>query len=375
MKPTTLILVGGFLGAGKTTLLWRAAQHLMRSGKRVGLITNDQAPMLVDTGLLRWAGLTVDEIAGGCFCCRFDQLVEASERLIDRLHPDVLIGEPVGSCTDLSATVLQPLKDRYADRFRIAPFSVLVDPRRLREALDPDAPASLHPSALYILRTQLEEADRILINKADLTTPGEMAALRNHTAARFPSCPTQALSALHGTGVAEWLKSTLAGGLAGQRIAEVDYNVYAEGEALLGWLNATLRVAAAEPTDWVEFCRSLLESIREALRRRGAGIAHLKLLLAAPAGQCAANLTHSDGTVAIQGALAAEAREAELTLNARVELPPAELRAIVMDRLQAATAGRLSAFLVRIEHLSPGRPRPTHRYAGVVPEIAGDEIG
>ncbi|MEI8376830.1 MAG: GTP-binding protein, partial [Planctomycetota bacterium] len=46
---TRLILVGGFLGAGKTTMLWEASRRLVERGLRVGLITNDQAPELVDT--------------------------------------------------------------------------------------------------------------------------------------------------------------------------------------------------------------------------------------------------------------------------------------------------------------------------------------
>lgn len=57
MSPTRIIFVGGFLGAGKTTLLWRAAELLARRGKRVGLITNDQAPDLVDTKFRAGRGL------------------------------------------------------------------------------------------------------------------------------------------------------------------------------------------------------------------------------------------------------------------------------------------------------------------------------
>ena len=36
------IMIGGFLGAGKTTVVAKLARHLVNSGKRVGLITNDQ---------------------------------------------------------------------------------------------------------------------------------------------------------------------------------------------------------------------------------------------------------------------------------------------------------------------------------------------
>ena len=52
MPLPTLILVGGFLGAGKTTLLAEAARRLTSEGRRVGLITNDQAANLVETAML-----------------------------------------------------------------------------------------------------------------------------------------------------------------------------------------------------------------------------------------------------------------------------------------------------------------------------------
>jgi G3E family GTPase len=56
-----LILVGGFLGAGKTTLLAEAAKRLAKEGKSVGLITNDQAPELVDTRLLTGIGQSANK--------------------------------------------------------------------------------------------------------------------------------------------------------------------------------------------------------------------------------------------------------------------------------------------------------------------------
>lgn len=366
MKQTRLVLVGGFLGAGKTTLIWQAAQRLLKQGKRVGLITNDQAPMLVDTALLAQAGLTVEEIAGGCFCCRFSELVDASDRLIERLQPDVLIGEPVGSCTDLSATVLQPLKERYASRFRVAPFSVLADPDRLREALDPSLASALHPSARYILRKQLEEADLVLLNKADCLSPAEAQALCDRVEAQLPATPVLTLSALEGAGVDAWLERVLQDAPAGRRIVDVDYDVYAEGEAVLGWLNATVQLTARAPVAWEQFARDFLASIQAGAAARAGEIAHLKLLLAAPGGQIAANVTRGGGEVAVRGALPAGTLAAELTINARVQMAPADLRALVLDRLQAATGDGITPFVTRIQELSPGRPQPTYRYAAVV---------
>src|SRR5688500_18527858 len=102
------VMVGGFLGAGKTTALYRAGEYLTGRGLRVGLIMNDQSDALVDTAIVRSRQLPVEEIAGGCFCCRFNSLIDAAARLDRDARPDVILAEPVGSCTDLAATVVLP---------------------------------------------------------------------------------------------------------------------------------------------------------------------------------------------------------------------------------------------------------------------------
>src|SRR5258705_12144940 len=83
------IMIGGFLGAGKTTSVARLAERLTKQGLRVGLITNDQGTELVDTAMLRSRGFATEEIPGGCFCCRFNSLVEAAQKLSDATRPDV----------------------------------------------------------------------------------------------------------------------------------------------------------------------------------------------------------------------------------------------------------------------------------------------
>src|SRR5215467_3162305 len=107
MKRLRFVMLGGFLGAGKTTAMTRLARFYVNRGQRVGLVTNDQAQDLVDTNSLRAQGFPVAEVAGACFCCRFDDLVAQVRQLEQKDRPDVILAEPVGSCTDLVATVVQ----------------------------------------------------------------------------------------------------------------------------------------------------------------------------------------------------------------------------------------------------------------------------
>ena len=154
MSKIKLILVGGFLAAGKTTMLNTLAGRLTGRGFKVGLITNDQAADLVDTAILTRTGLEVREVSGSCFCCNFPGFMASVQSLIDA-GANLIIAEPVGSCTDLSATIPQPIKDKFAD-LDLAPLTVLIDPVRLKEAMDLVRTLT-HPDALYIVKRQLEE--------------------------------------------------------------------------------------------------------------------------------------------------------------------------------------------------------------------------
>src|SRR5947208_17022151 len=159
-------MIGGFLGAGKTTTVARLARHYWYRGQRVGLVTNDQAQELVDTNSLRAQGFPVEEVAGACFCCRFDDLVGQVGRLQQNERPDVILAEPVGSCTDLVATVVQPLRDLYGDRFEVAPYPVLFKPSHGLKILRGEG-GGFSAKAAYIFRKQLEEADAIVVNRID----------------------------------------------------------------------------------------------------------------------------------------------------------------------------------------------------------------
>lgn len=368
MKRVKLLLVGGYLGAGKTTLLGRVAARLTDAGQCVGLITNDQADDLVDTATLSTnERVGVREVAGRCFCCGFDDLLGAANALRGELNADVLIAEPVGSCTDLSATILQPLKDRYAADFELSPLTVLADPHRLGELLTGRA-GHLNAFTAYIYRKQLEEADVIAINKVDLLDDRQIEALRGLVADHFPGASVHTISAASGAGIDDWLNAMLQGGRTGGRVLEIDYDTYAAGEAALGWLNATARLAAAStPADWRGLVDRFMTALHERLREAAAEVGHVKLILQTGGSAIAANLTQLDERPRIDGDADHSAAHGRLTFNARVETTPESLEAMVHAALNEAAEGRrIEVAIDEMRCLQPARPEPTHRYDAVV---------
>jgi Ni2+-binding GTPase involved in maturation of urease and hydrogenase len=359
------IMVGGFLGAGKTTAMLRLADHLTNGGRRVGLITNDQSHGLVDTTIVTAKGYPVQEITGGCFCCRFNSLTDAANRLARDARPDVFLAEPVGSCTDLRATVQYPLRRLYGDDYRVAPLSVLVDPIRAARMLGLESGRSFAPKVLYVYEKQLEEADVIVINKSDLLEAAQREALERALSARFPQADIVTVSARTGSNLDDWF-GRLSSPFAPRPAMEVDYDVYAEGEALLGWLNATFRLSASSAFDGNRFLQRLAGDVRDRLARAGIEIAHFKMTLAPDTANDLAvlNLVRSDGRSESPHRLAEELKEGELIVNLRAEADPAQLKADVLAGLeQAVRETDITATVLHCEHFRPGRPEPTHRVA------------
>jgi G3E family GTPase len=358
-------MIGGFLGAGKTTAVAQLAQQLTQRGLRVGLVTNDQGNQLVDTAMLRARGFETEEISGGCFCCRFNSLMEAAQRLSVSTRPDVFIAEPVGSCTDLVATVSYPLRRIYGSAFSIAPLSVLVDPVRALRVLGLAEGAAFSEKVRYIYRKQLEEADVIVINKMDLLDRTRADRLREALTDQFPRAEQFEVSARDGTGLDPWFARISTGSQSGQRAMQIDYDDYAEGEALLGWLNATLELQGAslfDPNAWLMNFGTLLQ---QRLLQHGAEVAHLKMTLDPQNsfGDLAVmNLVRSDYVPELSQRLEEPVQTAQLIVNLRAEAVPEILREAVTSALTAAeSGGKVRARLDHIECFKPGRPQPTHR--------------
>jgi G3E family GTPase len=368
-------MIGGFLGAGKTTMIQRFARHLDAKGLRVGLITNDQGAGLVDSAIGRSNQFPVEEISGGCFCCRFNSLIDAATSLTEANRPDVLLAEPVGSCTDLVATVSLPLQKIYGDDYRVAPLSVLVDPVRAGQILGLREGRKFSENVLYIYRKQLEEAEFIVVNKADLLDDSQRDDLVAALEREFPAARVFVVSAREGDGCEAWFEAVLAAEMDTARFLEIDYDRYGEGEALLGWLNATVEIKAEsglDEFDGNELLQSLAASLKEKLELAGAEVAHLKMTLT-PAGDpyeiAAINLVRGDSVPELSHRLYEPLEDGELLLNIRAEVDPDTLEEAATAALESeiAIARGLLFRIAHLEHFRPGMPVPTHRMTAETP--------
>ena len=310
MKPT-IAVVGGFLGAGKTTLILTAARLLRQRGLRPAVILNDQGGDLVDTRHAAALGVDCDQVTGGCFCCRFPDLVDAAARLLE-FRPDVVFAEAVGSCTDIVATTLRPLLREYSDRFRIAPFTVVLHPQGGFDDANLD----------FLYRNQIAEADILFAR---------------------------------GESVQAWLDKILSGeSTAGAKRLEIDYSRYAEAEAALAWMNVGVTAHASPPISAPMLAGPLLDRIEPQIR-----IVHLKLFLQSDAGYLKAALTGNGRDPVVEGALdASPSAEHEILLNVRALNDPESLRAIV-EREFAALPARVE--WRHIECFRPTAPVPYYR--------------
>jgi G3E family GTPase len=362
MSAIRFLMLGGFLGAGKTTTLARLARHYQSRGMKVGIVTNDQATDLVDTNSLRAQGFDVGEVPGACFCCNFNKLTETVAELNESARPDIVLAEPVGSCTDLVATVVRPLQQLFSATFDVAPYAVLLKPSHGGRILRGEAKGGFSPQAAYIFKKQLEEADLIVINRGDELPPEEADELAKLIQSQYPGTPVLRMSAKTGDGFDALVEFVEQRGRFGQRLMDVDYDTYAVGEAELGWLNSSLSVQAEQSFALDDLLLDIIRRLQASLSGIDAEPAHLKAIGMADGLYGVANLVSSFSPPELSLPSQGKVRDAQLVVNARVATAPETLTEHVERAVNAACqAVAAKATFEQTQSFRPGRPVPTHR--------------
>ena len=156
---------------------------------------------------------------------------------------------------------------------------------------------------------------------------------------------------------------------------QVDYQVYADGEALLGWLNCTAQLKAGQAFATDAFLKELAGAIQNHMQGVNAQVAHLKMTLSPDASQpvtiAGVNLVRNDFVPELSFHLAEPVTDGQLIINLRAEAAPDVLGTAVREGLAAAAKKfpTLHATLDHLEHFRPGKPTPTHRIENCPPDV------
>ncbi len=167
-------VIGGYLGAGKTTLV----NGLLRQagGRRIAVLVNEFGALPIDQDLIEGQEGSMMLLAGGCVCCSFgSDLIGALMSLRQQVpRPDQILIEASGVA--LPGAIAQSLT--LLAGIALDAIVVMVDSETLPR-LSQDC---------YLADTmsrQMQDADLVLLNKADCATPAllqESRALVQHAA-------------------------------------------------------------------------------------------------------------------------------------------------------------------------------------------------
>lgn len=369
----TLHLVGGFLGSGKTTAIGSACALLRRRGQAASVITNDQGTLLVDTAYLRGPQPTY-EVTGGCFCCRYDRLLDllAAARRGGAQH---VFAEAVGSCADLAATVVRPLLGSAAGPVERVSFTAMVD-ARLLSRLQAGGPLPWSDNVAYLFCEQLREAPLLVASKWDLVTDPRAVTVRAHRSG-VPAAGQTVLRQDGRTpaGVARWVGALADAGhpataAAGACDLGIDYGRYGAGEEALAWLDAEVQIDASAAGGAAgggarAAAARLVRAVIAGVSRQADAIGHLKLLIRDHLRDVKVSHTAADQPDAAAGTAAADLRELDrlsdrqlyVVVNARAEIGAERLQRL-LDRAAAAPGGGVTVTVIRSAAFHPAAPQP-----------------
>jgi G3E family GTPase len=175
--PTNLVT--GFLGVGKTTAL----MNLLRTrppGSRWAVLVNEYGEVGIDQALLEDAatpGVTIKEVAGGCICCTSSVFFKfALAQILTHVKPERVLVETtgVGHPSRLIDMLRLPV---YGDRISLRATVCLIDPHDFDNSEMRNSPVFLD---------QVELADVLLLNKADLASDATKQAFQKWGKSLFP---------------------------------------------------------------------------------------------------------------------------------------------------------------------------------------------
>ena len=171
-----------------------------------------------------------------------------------------------------------------------------------------------------------------------------------------------AVSAKEGHGMDHWLDDLLSNRPGANIVLrQIDYDRYAHAEAVLGWLNAAVKLSSAGSFSPRDYLRNLATKLREAFKPLRGEIGHLKFVITSAGNSMWANLTDLNAEPGISGEALDSLSRATVIINARVRLEPESLESIVRETLKDLTSEMgVVAEIDDLQCFSPAYPEPRH---------------
>ena len=163
--PVTVLT--GYLGAGKTTLLNRILSE--NHGKRYAVVVNEFGEIGIDNDLIVESDEEVYEMNNGCVCCTVrGDLIRVVEGLMKRPGGfDGILVETTGLADPAPVAQTFFMDEDVKAKARLDAVVTVADAKNLLARLADSAEA----------QEQIGFADVILLNKTDLVSPDELAAV------------------------------------------------------------------------------------------------------------------------------------------------------------------------------------------------------
>jgi G3E family GTPase len=173
--PVTVLT--GYLGAGKTTLLNRILTE--NHGKRYAVVVNEFGEIGIDNDLIVESDEEVFEMNNGCVCCTVrGDLIRVVEGLVKRPGGfDGILVETTGLADPAPVAQTFFMDEDMRSRAKLDAVVAVADAKHLTARLADSSEAE----------DQIGFADVILLNKTDLVTPDELAAVEARIRAINPS--------------------------------------------------------------------------------------------------------------------------------------------------------------------------------------------
>jgi len=280
------MVVSGFLGAGKTTTMIALGRHMGKTYGKPGIIANDLGANLVDTNLTQTSGCTVEEIASGCICYQMDNTIDKIRRLMARDGCIFVMSDIPGLGVGALDHVYHRLVDDCDDWITLAPFTVLVDPERIKMLLPEGEDINLPEEIKYLMQLQLEEADLVVLNKIDLISEEERERDIRFLREACPDIPVMAISALISEGIPELAEYLETHETMLKNFSVRDNEKFQEAEKTLTWYNRRMFLKQLDDRkiDCNAVIDDLIEEIRMGLIERKRNVPHLKTFATAGVG-------------------------------------------------------------------------------------------